>query len=233
MQQQGRSQLSGTVLHRHHALGKAGQGIDRLGLGQLHAMRAEHRRLQVDGLQCAQVLRRRRFPGMHPQRHRRVGVVGFQNLLPLRGVFALQALDPPARVVPAGLGVRVGQRHQRIPLAQKTAQTGIDETGLPCSGTALGRFHRLVDQREGRIRCLGFIPRQRQCRAQQGIHLGGRGLGRQLGAQGLGPAQIAQHLEQQRLDTRAQRGRHGLQQAGARLSGADGLQGLRHLVQQP
>ncbi len=139
----------------------------------------------------------------------------------------LQALDPPARMVPARDRIAVSGRQQRFALAQEAAQAGVDEVGLGAGGgIALGGFHRLVDQGERLVVAVLRIPGQRQRGAQQRV---GRRRRRPLGQQCLGPAQIAQCLEGQRLRRRPQgrvqpgqrrRGRFALANGGQNAGGS-------------
>ncbi len=142
------------------------------------------------------------------------------------GMVLAQTGDPPGRVVPDGLRLVVGGGDQGIALAQEAAQAGIDEAGLGARGPLLGSFHRLVDQGEWRVRCPGLIPGQGQGRVQQCADARRRVARGQLLLQRLGTAQLAQYLEQQRLDAGAQRLRHARQHAAAGLAFKHGLQAL-------
>ena len=164
-----------------------------------------------------------------PQRHGRVCVVGLQDAFPICRIVLPQPANPPGGVVPARNGVAVGGGYQCITLTQKAAQAGVDEGGLPPRGlAALGGFYRLVDQGEGLIGRGLRVPRQRQRRAQQRVCRRGRLAGDELAAQCIGPTQVAQHLEQQRLHTGAQTRFHALDHRRTRLPSANALQRLAH-----
>jgi hypothetical protein len=80
-----------------------------------------------------------------------------QHALPLARMVALEALDPPARMVPLRDRLAVGGGHQLVALAQEAPQAGVDEAGLRARRrVALGGLDRLVDQRERLVgRALG------------------------------------------------------------------------------
>ena len=139
------------------------------------------------------------------------------------GMLALQALDPPARMVPQRLGVAVGGSYQRHALAQETAQAGVDKIGVGRGRKiALEGFDRLVDQGESVIGRGLFIPGQGQGHAQERVG-GGRGhAADQAAAQGLRAAQIAPDVKGQRLHARAQWRSHGFHRCGARAAVAHG-----------
>jgi len=169
---------------------------------------------------------------VHAQIHRRRLLRRRQNRLPVPRVIALQALDPPARVVPARHRVLQGRGHQRRAFAQKAAQAGVDEGGLhtQCRLPARG-FDRLVDQGERLVQRAGLRLRKRQRGAQQRIDGRRRCAPGQRAAQHLGRAQPAQGMERQRLHAGAQRRLHLLELGRQRAPFTHALHGLRHQLQ--
>ena len=117
-------------------------------------------------------------------------------------------------MVEQGFQIRIGGRHQGGLLTQKAAQAGVDKASLALQPTGPGRLHGLIDQGEGGVGGLRRIPDQGQGGTQQRIDFVRRFFGGQLGPQRLRPPQVAQHLKQQRLHARAQRGHDGLQHRG-------------------
>ena len=133
---------------------------------------------------------------------------------------ALQAADPPLRMVPHRHRILPGQRHQRVAFAQKAAQAAVDEAGLRLGGRVpLGRFHRLVDQRERLVRRVPVAPGQRQHHAQQGICRGRWRPRRQLPAQVFGTRQRAPDLEHEGLHAWPQSRRDLVQRGRAGAAG--------------
>ena len=130
-------------------------------------------------------------------------------------------------MVPLRDRVLVGGGDQRITLAQKTAQAGVDEPGLTAHRrVALGGLDGLTHQRERRIRSRLFLPRQRECGAQQVVHTRRRIARSQLLAQRLRAAQLAQCLEQQGLHAGTQTALDLFEHGRGRLALAHGLQAL-------
>ena len=99
-------------------------------------------------------------------------IIGFQNCLPMMRILRSEPVNPPARVVPHGHQVTICRSNQRVALAQKAAQAGIQEIGTgPCCSLLLCGLDSLVHEGKRRIGCVFFSPGQRQCRAQQRLHL--------------------------------------------------------------
>ena len=131
-------------------------------------------------------------PGIDAQHHRRLGIVGRQNGLPLRRPLGLHLGQPPGGVVPARHRILRGLRQQRRLLTQKTAQAGIDKTGLRLEfWRFLGGFHRLIDQGKSVVGRVVLLRQQRQRGAQQGVHRRRRACAAPAPAQRLGPAQMS------------------------------------------
>jgi hypothetical protein len=127
-------------------------------------------------------------------------------------VVGLQTLNPPQGVVPLRLGITVGLLHQNFAFTQKAPQASVDEATLGLRLALLtGRVNGLVDQGVHWVRRITVAPTQGQGGAQQGVDRRGRFFGGQPLAQSRGPAQLAHHLETQRLHARAQWGGHGVQ----------------------
>ena len=174
------------------------------------------------------ILGLRAFLRIDAQSHRRLGIVGSQDQLPVFGMVFLQPCNPPCGVVPDGHRVAIRGRDQCIALAQKAAQAAVDKARLRTRSAALGHLHRLIDQREWWVRRMGLIPGQSQGCVQQGADLGCRRAGYQLLLQCLGAPQIAQDLKQQSLHARAQTLRHLRQHRLAGLPTQNAMQGLRN-----
>ena len=230
LQQQRCGQLGTRILHRDFASIKPRYVVHRPRPLQQQPAVAHRERQNPQRFQAFEIVVPFGLAQIHPQRHGGLRVVGLQDVAPAFGVVVPQALDPPAGVVPGGHRLTVDRIQHGLALAQKTAQTGIDEAGLRAGGgLAFGGFHGLVHQRECIVRgCpllhLVTLPAQGQRRAQQAVHLGRwRALG-QFAAQRLGFAQAAQHMENQRLHTWAQGRLYRLQRRGGRLPCAYGGQ---------
>ena len=182
-------------------------------LVQLHAAGA-HRlaRTQTGAMQLFLVVRHAGALRVHAQGHGGRLLGARQQVLPVLRVVALQALDPPQRMVPERLRVGIGLRHQGCALTQEASQAGVDEPGL-CLGLTLAArgLHRLADQGVTRVRRLGFIPAQGQGAAQQGIHRGRRFAVGQQRTQGPCTSQLPHDLKTQGLYARAQGRRHRIQ----------------------
>jgi hypothetical protein len=158
------------------------------------------------GLQHLEVVRWRDPGDIDPQRHRRLGVVGCKNRLPVQGMIRLQPLDPPCRVVPACHWVGIRCSHQPLTLPKKSAQAGVDEAGAGAQGgVALGGLDSLIDQGEGLIGRLLRIGSQSQRGAQQRIDSRRWRSARQFPAQRLGATLDAHHMKGQRLHPGAKR----------------------------
>ena len=227
VEQQLRGQLGAGVLHRDVAFGEAGDLVDRQRMRQQHALGPHPLRSYIHSMKPTQDAGHGRFLCIDPQHHRRLGVVGAQDVLPLPGMVVLQVVDPPARVVPQGQGLLGGRGDQRFLFPQKAAQAGVDEARLrPHRRAALGGLDRLVDQGEGLVGRILGPPDQRQGGAQQRVGQRRRGAAGQLAAQRLGLAQPAQHMGNQCPCAGPQRRRHRLQRHRRRLAAAHRRQRL-------
>jgi hypothetical protein len=149
----------------------------------------------------------------------------------MRRVVFAHLVYPPLRVVPDGLRIFFGQRHQRVLLAQEAAQAAVDETGLVPRGlAAFGRFNGLIDQGVRRVRRVHLRPAQCQHHTKQRIGFGRRWALGQLLAQGFGAAEPAQCVKAERLNAGpqralnfSQRSRHGLAASNGHQYGGGAL----------
>ena len=204
-QQQAGGALRRRGLDGRMAVGKAGNVRHRLWPLQTHGGAAERAGADTVRCQARAEIRHGGALQIDAQIHRRRLLGRRQYGGPVRRMIALQAFDPPRRMVPARHRVLRHGLHQRSPLAQKSAQAGVDEGRLwPQRWTPFGRFHRLIDQREHLVGRLRLGLRQRQAGAQKCIGRRGRRAARQLPAQGLGQTEPAQRVKRQRLRTWAQ-----------------------------
>ena len=184
-QQQRRGQLGGGVLHRQRAFGEAREVAARAAAAPapgrarppaspaipIAASAAHGTRLRV-GLAC-----------IHAQRHRRLRCCWPRRICcQCAGMVLPQPVDPPARVVPARH--RVARRSRPTSASRsrrkRRRQALMKWPGAGSRRVALGRFDRLVDQRERLVRRIVLAPAQRQRGAQQGIGCGRRRAPRQL-----------------------------------------------------
>ena len=223
-QQQRPGALGRQVLHRHIALAKARQRRDRAGPVQQHGLRVAGlvQRLRAHAVlrQALHIGRGAAVAGIDPQGHRRVLVGRDQQLWPGLGPIGAQALGPPGRVLPGGQGVLSRTGHQGLAFTQKAAQHRVDEAGCAWR-VAAHRGHSLIDQRVLGIR-QGLVagPQQSQCRQQQGLGAGRRGLGREQWAQHQRGAEVTQRQKGQRLGAWPQGFGAAGQQFGERAPGA-------------
>ena len=243
LQQQRCRQLRRHILHRDPALGKTRQLLHRTRALQHDAIRPLTPAVQPGRAQLLlQIGICRHVPRIDTQRHRsRLLTMANQRRRHVRPMVALQSLQPPVRHIQQGrIALRAGLLHglaQGRLLTQITAQHGIHHgRAVTQLRMALGRFHRLVDQREvgvapAVLALRASLPGQHQRTVQQGLQQRCRTALHQLATQQPSHAQSAQGLEHQRLHARAQGCRHGLQRRGGTGPGLDLLHHRGHLLQ--
>ena len=122
----------------------------RLRVGQAHAQRRQGALLHGRRREALVAVVHQRLVDAQHQRSRRLA--GRQHRLPVLGMVAPHALDPPGRVVVAGLPVGIHLGHQVGLLAQKPAQAGVDHARLRSHAAhRAGRRHGLIDHGMYRI----------------------------------------------------------------------------------
>ncbi len=155
MHQQGCGQLSSRVLYGDMPLCKARQTLHRHCFFQLQTM-GTHRFGQNPKLtQLTLVIQNTVMPDIDSQSHWGRVLCSLQKFLPMFGVFMLQTLNPPSRMIPARLELPLSLFDQVISFAQESSQTGIDEPTLcACLFLLLRGFNRLIDQCVDGIWCI-------------------------------------------------------------------------------
>ena len=142
-------ELRAGVLHRHDAVVKAGDAVDRHRRGQAHGVVAGAGSVDMVVLQDLQIGVDRRVARVDTQRQRPLRVAGCKYVLPVVGPRFAYRVDPPGRVVPARNFVVLGCGEERVPLAQEAAQHGVDETLCKRELAARGnRVDGLIDDGE-------------------------------------------------------------------------------------
>ncbi|CAG9270540.1 hypothetical protein BCEP4_610012 [Burkholderia cepacia] len=166
------------ILHRHDAVGKPRNAIDRQRRREPHGMLADRGRFDSARPQRIEIRVDARAARIHAQRQRPLALAGREDRLPCVGPRALHRIDPPRAVIPARDDIVLQRRDERVALAQETAQHRIDHP-LRERAFAAGadHGHGLVDHRERRIR--GLVRRIEQQRERAGkdcVHVRGRRL---------------------------------------------------------
>ena len=247
IQQKGGRQLGRRILHREPAVGITGQSLHRDVAGHHHTAGADRMRIASCLGQPVQIVIAADLSLVDAQHQRCRRLAGRQHRLPVLGMVAPHALDPPGRVVVAGLPVGIHLGHQIGLLAQKPAQAGVDHARLRSHAAhRTCSRHGLIDHGEcviaglGRIvlpalhrRCRIGRQQQRQRRTQQRGHRCWRWLVGQHGQQRTRCTQVAQGMEGQRLHARAQRAGHLGQGRGQRPARLHRLHTAGHLHQLP